>query len=255
MVKSLFDGRKIFDYPKPLDLLVRIVEMGLGDNDIILDFFSGSATTAHAVMQLNSEDGGNRRFIMVQLPELCDEKSEAFKAGYKNICEIGKERIRRAGKQILDADDGQTTLDGDKPAVDVGFKVFKLDSSNLKVWDDTPIPDGDVEALMGRLADHIDGLKHDRNEIDFVYEILLKMGYPLTADITAYDADGIIVYSVDENSMLICLHPGVTAELIERLAELVPQKIVVTENCFANNSDMSNAHYLLENRNIELKII
>ncbi len=243
--------------PKPISLMETLVYSGStrDSEDIVLDFFSGSATTAHAVMQLNFEDGGNRRFIMVQLPELCNEKSEAFKAGYKNICEIGKERIRRAGKQILDADDGQTTLDGDKPAVDVGFKVFKLDSSNLKVWDDTPIPDGDVEALMGRLADHIDGLKHDRSEIDFVYEILLKMGYPLTADITAYDADGIIVYSVDENSMLICLHPGVTAELIERLAEFAPQKIVVTENCFANNSDMSNAHYLLENRNIELKII
>ena len=250
-------GGKVFDSPKPKELIMKMLKIAtfLDNDDIILDFFSGSATTAHAVMQLNSEDGGNRHFIMVQLPELCDEKSEAFKAGYKNICEIGKERIRRAGKQILDADDGQTTLDGDKPAVDVGFKVFKLDSSNLKVWDDTPIPNGDVEALMGRLADHIDGLKHDRSEIDFVYEILLKMGYPLTADITAYDADGIIVYSVDENSMLICLHPGVTAELIEKLAELDPQKIVVTENCFANNSDMSNAHYLLESRNIELKII
>lgn len=250
-------GGKVFDSPKPKELIMKMLKIAtfLDNDDIILDFFSGSATTAHAVMQLNSEDGGNRHFIMVQLPELCDEKSEAFKAGYKNICEIGKERIRRAGSQILDADDGQTTLDGDKPVVDVGFKVFKLDSSNLKVWDDTPIPDGDVEALMGRLADHIDGLKHDRSEIDFVYEILLKMGYPLTADITAYDADGIIVYSVDENSMLICLHPGVTAELIEKLAELDPKKIVVTENCFANNSDMSNAHYLLENRNIEFKII
>ena len=250
-------GGKVFDSPKPKELIIKMLKIAtfLESGDIILDFFSGSATTAHAVMQLNSEDGGNRRFIMVQLPELCDEKSEAFKAGYKNICEIGKERIRRAGKQILSADNGQITLDGDKPVVDVGFKVFKLDSSNLKVWDDTPIPDGDVEALMGRLADHIDGLKHDRNEIDFVYEIILKMGYPLTADITVYDADGINVYSVDGNSMLICLHPGVTAELIERLAELEPQKIVVTESCFANNSDMSNAHYLLENRNIELKII
>ena len=250
-------GGKVFDSPKPKELIIKMLKIAtfLESGDIILDFFSGSATTAHAVMQLNSEDGGNRRFIMVQLPELCDEKSEAFKAGYKNICEIGKERIRRAGKQILSADNEQITLDGDKPVVDVGFKVFKLDSSNLKVWDDTPIPDGDVEALMGRLADHIDGLKHDRNEIDFVYEIILKMGYPLTADITVYDADGINVYSVDGNSMLICLHPGVTAELIERLAELEPQKIVVTESCFANNSDMSNAHYLLENRNIELKII
>lgn len=249
--------KNVFPRPKPLGTIKRIIQLAVGNDsdDIIMDFFSGSATTAQAIMQLNYEDGGKRRYIMVQLPAACDEKGDAFKAGFSNLCEIGKERIRRAGKQILDADDGQTTLDGDKPVVDVGFKVFKLDSSNLKVWDDTPIPDGDVEALMGRLADHIDGLKHDRSEIDFVYEILLKMGYPLTADITAYDADGIIVYSVDENSMLICLHPGVTAELIERLAELVPQKIVVTENCFANNSDMSNAHYLLENRNIELKII
>ena len=99
-----------------------------------MDFFSGSATTAHAIMQLNAKDGGNRRFIMVQLPEVCDDKSEAYKAGYTNICEIGKERIRRIGKKVLEADGGQTSLDGDKPSIDVGFKVFKLDTSNLKIW-------------------------------------------------------------------------------------------------------------------------
>ena len=119
-------------------------------------------------MQLNAEDGGNRRFIMVQLPEVCGEKSEAFKAGYKNICEIGKERIRRAGAKLA----------GDHPALDVGFKVFKLDTSNMKLWDDTPIEGGDVATLFDRIDGHIDGLKPDRSDEDLIFEILLKMGYP-----------------------------------------------------------------------------
>jgi len=130
-IGGLFN-KYLFDFPKPVEVIKQLVSQVSNTDDIILDFFSGSATTAHAVMQLNAEDGGNRRFILVQLPELCDEKSAAYKAGYKNICEIGKERIRRAGAKIL-ADDSST---GDKPPIDVGFKVFKLDSSNLKLWQD-----------------------------------------------------------------------------------------------------------------------
>ena len=140
-IKSLFaDTPNIFDFPKPTRLLKRMVSIAAKNDDIILDFFSGSATTAHAVMQLNAEDGGNRRFILVQLPELCDEKSEAYKAGYKNICEIGKERIRRAGKKILE-EHTQVTMEEDKQPLDVGFRVFKLDTSNLHTWDTTPIED------------------------------------------------------------------------------------------------------------------
>lgn len=235
-------GKDVFDYPKPHTLIKKMLQIAkVGTDDIILDFFSGSATTAHAVMQLNAEDGGNRHFIMVQLPEMCDEKSEAYKAGYKNICEIGKERIRRAGAKIETGD--------------VGFKAFKLDSSNMKLWDDTPIEDGDLDTLFERMDEHIDGLKPGRSDADLVYEILLKMGYPLTAGVSAFDMGGLSVYNVADGEMLICLQEGITADHIETLAALSPQKIVLAERSLADDSAMSNAHYLLENRGIELKIV
>jgi len=261
-------GCVAFDYPKPLRFLKRILQIASDKDSIILDFFSGYATTAHAVMQLNAEDGGNRRFIMVQLPEVCDEKSEAVRNGYSNICEIGKERIRRAGQKIMrQITSGQGNESGKgfgcgmpsteaereyatKNILDISFKVFRLDSSNLKLWDDTPIDNDDLDTLFARMNAIINNLKPDRSEDDLVYEILLKMGYPLTADVAAIEVDGLTVYTVERNNMLICLQAGVTAELVEKLATLEPQKIVL-----ADNSVMSNAHYLLENRGIELKIV
>ena len=244
-----------FETPKPSRLLRKLLGLVNFDfNDIILDFFSGSATTAHAVMQLNAEDGGRRRFIMVQLPEVCGEKSEAYKAGYKNICEIGKERIRRAGKKILSADSGQVSLDGDKPPLDVGFKVFKLDTSNMKLWDDTPIEDGDVITLFDRIDGHIDGLKPDRGNEDLLYEVLLKMGYPLTADVAALDVDGLAVSSIAGGELLICLQEGVTAGHIEKMAALSPRKIVLAGRCLADSSAKANAFYLLKNKEITLDI-
>ena len=248
---AIFDNRRVFENPKSIDDIKKLVEYVTvkDDCDIILDFFSGSATTAHAVMQLNSEDGGNRRFIMVQLPEVCGEKSEAFKAGYKNICEIGKERIRRAGKKILE------TLDRDKQPVVVGFKVFKLDTSNMKLWDDTPIEDGDLATLFDRIDGHIDGLKPDRGDEDLIFEILLKMGYPLTADLAAIDVGGLTVYKVDNGEMLICLQPGITAGHIEQMAALSPQKVVLAGHSLADSSTKANAFYLLENKGIELKTV
>ena len=298
-MKALF-GTAVFDFPKSVDLLKKALYMGTNCDDIILDFFSGSATTAHAVMQLNAEDGGNRHFIMVQLPEVCDEKSEAYKAGYKNICEIGKERIRRAGKSLESVECGvlsvelsegggknsklhtpNSTLDvgflesvecGVKETdsnsklhtpnstlktstLDVGFKVFKLDTSNMKLWDDTPIEGGDLETLFDRIDGHIDGLKPDRSDEDLIYEILLKMGYPLTAGLTTLDVDGLTVYKVDSGEMLICLQEGITAEHIEQMAALSPQKIVLAGRGLADSSTKANAFYLLENRGIELKTI
>ena len=259
-LKKLFDG-KVFDSPKPKELIVKMLKLATypDNSDIILDFFSGSATTAHAVMQLNAEDGGNRRFIMVQLPELCDEKSEAFKAGYKNICEIGKERIRRAGAKILEEvkqKNNQLKLGEEpKPLPDAGFKVFKLDSSNLKIWDDTPIEDGDVATLFDRIDGHIDGLKPDRSDEDLIYEILLKMGYPLTSDLAAADVGGLTVYKVEGGTMLVCLQEGITAEHIEQMAALSPQKIVLAGRGLADSSTKANAFYLLENKGIELKTI
>ncbi|MCI9305793.1 MAG: site-specific DNA-methyltransferase [Lachnospiraceae bacterium] len=241
---------KVFDSPKPKELIIKMLKLAtyVDTGDIILDFFSGSATTAHAVMQLNAGDGGNRRFIMVQLPELCDEKSEAFKAGYSNICEIGKERIRRVGKKLL--------ADGNENhSLDVGFKVFKLDTSNMKLWDDTPIVDSDIEILLDRMAGHIQGLKADRSNMDFVYEIMLKLGYSLTATIDIAEIDGQVIYKVDDGKMFICLQPGITAEQVERMAAYAPQKIVLAENTLADNSVMSNVYYLLDNQGIELKII
>lgn len=192
---------------------------------------------------------------MVQLPEVCDEKSEAAKAGYANICEIGKERIRRAGKKILATDDGQVRLDKDRPMLDIGFKVFKLESSNMKLWDDTPIESGNVDTLLDRIAGHLDGLKADRSDEDLVYEIILKTGYELTCNVVALDVSGLSVYSVAGGKMLICLQPGITAEHIEQMAALAPQKIVISENALADNSAMSNAFYLLENKGIELKVV
>ena len=251
-----------FDGPKPVRLLRRLLTLAntsKNNNDIVLDFFSGSATTAHAVMQLNAEDGGNRRFICVQLPEVCDEKSEAFKAGYKNICEIGKERIRRAGSKILEEakqKNSQLKLGEEpKPLPDIGFRVFKLDSSNLKIWDDTPIEDGDVATLFDRIDGHIDGLKPDRSDEDLIYEILLKMGYPLTADLAAVDVGGLNVYKMAGGEMLICLQAGVTADHIEQMAALSLKKIVLAGRSLADSSAKANAFYLLENRGIELKTI
>ncbi len=248
-IEELLGGTKIFSYPKPSNLIKKLIQVGMGSNDIILDFFSGSATTAHAVMQLNAEDGGNRHFIMVQLPEVCGENSEAFKAGYKNICEIGKERIRRAGNKILES------LDGERPPVDIGFKVFKLDTSNMKLWDDTPIADGGLATLFERIDGHIDGLKPDRSDGDLLFEILLKMGYPLTARVTAVDMDGLTVYQVEHGEMLICLQEGVTAGHIEQMAAYAPQKVVLAGRGFADSSAKANAFYLLENRGIELKTV
>lgn len=243
-----------FSTPKPSKLIEKIIRIASDPDSIILDFFSGSATTAHAVMQLNAEDGGNRRFIMVQLPEACGEKSEAYRAGYRNICEIGKERIRRAGQKLLESGGGQTP-DEDRPPLDTGFRVFRLDSSNMKLWDDTPIEDGDVATLFDRIDRHIDGLKPDRSDEDLLYEILLKLGYPLTSSISVLNVGGIAVYSVEGGGLLVCLQEGVTADHIEQMAGLSPQKVVLAGRSLADSSTKANACYLLENSGIALEVI
>ena len=260
-LKKIFDDKGYFDGPKPLRLIRHLLKIGNAkDNDIILDFFSGSATTAHAVMQLNAEDGGNRQFICVQLPEVCDEKSEAFKAGYKTICEIGKERIRRAGAKILaetEQANQQVKLgEEEKPLSDIGFKVFKLDTSNIKLWDGTPVAEEDYQIILDRMNDMIDSIKDDRTDMDVVYEIMLKMGVPLTYPVLPLDLDGVKAYSVGEDGLLmVCLDAGITTETIEQLAEYAPAKIVIAESCFADVSAMRNAHYVLKDRKIELKLV
>ena len=264
----------VFNGPKPIRLLRRLLTLANTDKDsIVLDFFSGSGTTAHAVMQLNAEDGGNRRFICVQLPELCDEKSEAYKAGYYNICEIGKERIRRAGKEIMrKVTSGEGNLKGEgwgcgmpvtdsewssaiKNIIDVGFKVFKLDTSNLKTWDNTPIENTQIDLFYERLNSMIDSVKDDRTDMDVVYEVMLKMGVPLDVPVTYMEINSKIVYVVGELLLLVCLADNITAEDMEAMAEYAPAKIICAESSFANDSALSNAHYILKDKQIELKLV
>ena len=251
-------GKKVFSTPKPIRLLTRILQLSTekNSNDIILDFFSGSSATAHAVMQLNAEDGGNRRFILVQLPEVCDEKSEAYKAGYKNICEIGKERIRRAGKKLTENKDGQLSMDGEKTPLDIGFKVFKLDTSNMKLWDTTPIADGGTDELVERMNQMVRRIKPERSDLDMVYEVMLKLGVPLTYPVQQLNINGKPVYEVGEDCLLlICLAEFVEPEDVQAMADYAPAKMIMSRDCFTTDTAMANAHYILWDRQIELKLV
>ncbi|MBP3925062.1 site-specific DNA-methyltransferase [bacterium] len=249
-------GGKYFDHPKPVNLIKILVDIGASNNDIILDFFSGSATTAHAVMQLNAEDGGNRQFICVQLPELCDEKSEAFKAGYCNICEIGKERIRRAGKKIHGQASGQLSLEEKQP-LDIGFKVLKLDTSNLAKWDSTPTEDENT--LAQRLFTMNDTVKIDRNDLDVVYEVMLKLGIPLDYKVIPMEINDKKAYSIGEDCLvLVCLDfgkDGIMPEDIEAMCEYLPAKIVSSESAFKDDTALSNAYYILKDKDIEMQLL
>lgn len=252
-------GKKVFSTPKPLRLLKQILILATNKNEdnIILDFFAGSSASAHAVMQLNAEDGGNRRFVCVQLPEVCDEKSEVFKAGYKNICEIGKERIRRAGAKLLESN-GQMALGEDKPPLDTGFKVFKLDTSNLKTWDGTPVGEEDLPTLFGRLNGMIDRIKPDRTDLDMVYEVMLKLGVPLTFPVLPVEISpgGKRAYSIGEDALLlVCLVEGISSEDVEAVADYAPAKIILAKSSLADDTAMSNAYYILRDRGIELKLV
>lgn len=246
---KLFDGKKYFDYPKPVLLLKRCVQLYTQDNDIILDFFSGSATTAHAVMELNKEDDGHRKFIMVQLPELCDEKSEAYKDGYKNICEIGKERIRRAGEQIeaeWEKEHPSDTLfsDDEKFTTDIGFKVFKLDSTNIRPWNsESEISSDDLFSLS-------DVFKPDRSKEDILYEIMLKYGiFDMPAE--EVEINGKTMYRVGKRYMIVCLEDEITAEDVKAIAKLSPRSVVFKEAGFENDNDKINAEYNLEKAGVE----
>ncbi len=243
-------GDKVFDYPKPVSLLTYMINFVCKPDDIILDFFSGSATTAHAVMQLNAENGGNRKFIMVQLPEVTDEKSEANKVGFKNICEIGKERIRRAGAKIK-ADSGMF-----QSSVDTGFKVFKLDDSNLVAWNTTPIKEGDLPELWDRFTALTETIKGNRSELDVVYEVMAKMGVPLTYPVREITVGTKKTYSVGDNNMLlVCLEKGITPEDVEAMCELAPYWIIAAEEAFADDMALSNAHYTVKARNIKMELL
>lgn len=251
-------GGKYFDNPKNVNLLIRMLK-SYTNNDkdcIVLDFFSGSATTAHAVMQLNKEDGGNRKFICVQLPEVCEENTEAYKAGYKTICEIGKERIRRAGKSLSETDAQLTLDDAEKSPLDIGFRVLKLDSSNLKTWDATPVEEEQMSLFVERMNNMVHRVKTDRTDMDMVFEVMLKLGVQPTAVVEKKDVNGKTVYTVGNDSLLlICLAENVKPEDVEAMAEFAPGKIVISRDSFADDTAMANAHYILRDRKIELKLV
>lgn len=264
-----FDKR-IFPKPKPIGTIKRCIQLSCTPNDIILDFFSGSATTAHAVMQLNKEDGGNRKFICVQLPEVCEENTEAYKAGYKTICEIGKERIRRAGKKLnaefgnrnseldlqMELDDNNSAFRTPHSELDIGFRVLKLDSSNLKTWDATPVEEEQMSLFVERMNNMVHRVKTDRTDMDMVFEVMLKLGVQPTAVVEKKDVNGKTVYTVGNDSLLlICLAENVKPEDVEAMAEFAPGKIVISRDSFADDTAMANAHYILRDRKIELKLV
>jgi len=265
---GLFETVVPFDTPKPSSLIKRMLEIGTDADSIVVDFFSGSATTAHAVMQLNAEDSGNRRFIMVQLPETTDEKSEAHKAGYKNICEIGKERIRRAGAKVLaEWQEKRTQLEigeqSEQTPPDIGFKVLKLDTSNLHAWNGTPISDGNMQTLWDRFDAREKTIKKDRSYLDMVYEVMLKMGIHLDYVVSEITVGSKKCYSIGERPfetskdcmMLVCLDFGITPEDITAFCDLAPAKIIAAEEAFEDSTAMSNAHYILKDRDIEMKLL
>ena len=236
LVKSLMNG-KVFDYPKPVEMIMRIIEMGSSDGDIVLDFFSGSATTAHAVMQMNSNSEEKRKFIMVQLPEMCGEKSEAAKAGYKNICEIGKERIRRAAKKIHE--------DNPDAQFDDGFKVFEVADTNIK-WntaDDEEIQKLD-ETDYGNDKERIDFTK-GYTDIDVVYEIMLRQfDIPLSTPVEKLPQVSNRTY-IFADAVVVCLEPEITTELIEKLAaiEPTPAKFVLRDSAFNDDIQLKDVSF------------
>ena len=221
-------GAPIFDYPKPIELIKLILSL-CTKNDLILDFFSGSATTAHAVMQLNAEDGGNRKYIMVQLPEETDSKSEAYKAGYKNICEIGKERIRRAGAKIKAASP-MTTSD-----LDVGFRVLKCDTSNMK--EVYYKPDEVEQTLFDNYANNI---KEDRTAEDLLFQVMLDLGVMLSSTIEETEINGCKVFNVADGFLYACFDENISDEVVKAIANEQPYYAVFRDSGMASDAVMTN---------------
>lgn len=234
--KDLFNSATLFSNPKPVGLLYLLLKIGsIKEESIILDFFSGSATTAHAVMQLNAEDGGNRKFIMVQLPELTDEKSEAYKAGYKNICEIGKERIRRAGKKIKEDNKDKEGID----KLDIGFRVLKLDSSNMEDVYYTP-QEFSLQSLFN------ENVKADRTNEDLLFQVMLDLGIELSAKIETKQIFGKTVHFVDDNYLVACFDREVNETVITEIAKLHPVYFVMRDASAANDNVIDNFEQLFE---------
>ena len=233
---SLGSLSKYFDFPKPIELVKYLIQMNEGDDFICLDFFSGSATTAHAVMQLNAEDGGHRKFIMVQLPEKTDEKKEAYKAGYKNICEIGKERIRRAGKKIKE--DAGLTASAD---LDIGFRCLRLDESNMKAVYYRP-----DEVDQQDLFSLVDNVKSDRTPEDLLFQVMLDLGVLLSSSIETKEIAGKKVFNVADGFLLACFDHDVTEETVKAIAQMKPYYAVFRDSSMANDSVATNFEQIFE---------
>ena len=258
-LKSIL-GAAYFDYPKSVDYILNTIYMGADSDSLILDFFSGSATTAHAVMQLNAEDGGHRKFIMVQLPEACDEKSEAYKAGYKNICEIGKERIRRAGRKIRDdlLENGELYKNADKAhwtdspeykaackslanQLDIGFRCLRLDSSNMQ--DIYYTPDATQQDLLAFTTDNI---KPDRTPEDLLFQVMLELGVLPSSTIAETEIGGKKVFDVADGFLLACFDKGVTTETVTAIAKKQPYYAVFRDASMADDSTATNFDQIFE---------
>lgn len=239
--RELFDKQKVFDFPKPMGFIKRAIQIGGKRESLVLDFFSGSATTAHAVMQLNAEDGGHRKFIMVQLPEACDEKSEAYKAGYKNICEIGKERIRRAGDKIK--------AEHPEAEVDTGFRVFRVDSSNMK---DVYFRPEEVTQTM--LGETVSNIKPDRTDLDLLYDCMLRCGVEINLPHTTTVVDDCKVHNVDNGALMACFDEDVSENVIRAMAAEQPIQAIFRDSSFANDADKINVAEIFKNLSPDTKV-
>lgn len=245
-LKKLFDGKSFFDYPKSVELIKRCIQLYSNESSIIIDFFSGSATTAHAVMQLNAEDGGKRKFIMVQLPEKTDEKSEAFKAGYKNICEIGKERIRRAGEKIKE----EAGLNGQD--LDIGFRVLKLDSSNMK-----DIYYSADEYDQGMLENMQSNTKEDRTDLDLLFGCLVDWGLELDKPYTIKKINGHKVHIYNDGDLVACFEKDLDMKTIDEIAKLQALRVVFCDNSFIDSATKINVaeHFKMIAPDTDIKVI
>ena len=245
-LKKLFDGKSFFDYPKSVELIKRCIQLYSNESSIILDFFSGSATTAHAVMQLNAEDGGKRKFIMVQLPEKTDEKSEAFKAGYKNICEIGKERIRRAGEKIKE----EAGLNGQD--LDIGFRVLKLDSSNMK-----DIYYSADEYDQGMLENMQSNTKEDRTDLDLLFGCLVDWGLELDKPYTIKKINGHNVHIYNDGDLVAYFEKDLDMKTIDEIAKLQALRVVFSDNSFVDSATKINVaeHFKMIAPDTDIKVI
>ena len=229
-MKEVFDGHTPFSNPKPTGLIRYLFKTINSNSSIILDFFSGSCTTAHSVMQLNAEDGGNRKFIMVQLPEKTEEDSEAYKAGYKNICEIGKERIRRAGKKIKEEHPEAKDLD-------TGFRVFRIDESNFENVERTP-----KDYNQDELDLFLNNIKSDRLDLDLLFGCMLDWGVQLSLPMNSEEVDGKMIYTVNDGDLVACFDKEVTDNVVRAMAEKQPLRVIFRDSCFDQDADKINIY-------------